>query len=79
MSIFKKLTAQDIAVVPFNAHKQYNFDSSSAAANSISVSKARYTSESIHTYSGSVLAEDINFAKYSQIDHLFYRDYKNCF
>ena len=33
-SVFKKFTAQDKAIVPFNAHKQYDYVSESAALNS---------------------------------------------
>ena len=50
-TVYKKLTAQDIAVVPFNAHKQYNFDSGSASSNSVNVFQSRWTSESIDLYS----------------------------
>ena len=35
MSIYKPFKPQDYSIVPFNAHKQYNFDSSSAAANKV--------------------------------------------
>ena len=67
-TVYKKLTAQDIAVVPFNAHKQYNFDSGSASSNSINYFNSSWTSESIDLYnSGNI--------KYQQIDHLFYRNY----
>ena len=34
-SDYKQFTAQDFATVPFNAHKQYNFGSASAAENQI--------------------------------------------
>ena len=47
MSIFKKFTAQDIALVPFNAHKQYNFNSESAALNQLTYFQTQWTSESI--------------------------------
>tara|TARA_R110001583_G_scaffold5763_1_gene30594 strand:- start:165 stop:2759 length:2595 start_codon:yes stop_codon:yes gene_type:complete len=79
-TVYKKLTAQDIAVVPFNAHKQYNFDSASAASNSLTYYDTRWTSESIDIYSSGSSSIDnrdkINTIKYSQIDHLFYRNYK---
>ena len=35
MSVYKPFKPQDYAVVPFNAHKQYDFTSASAAANKI--------------------------------------------
>ena len=82
MSIYKKLTAQDIAVIPFNAHKQYDFTSGSASSNSINHFNTRWTSESIELYSsGSTTeyglpADSINTIKYYQTDHLFYKNFK---
>ena len=82
MSIYKKFTAQDIAVVPFNAHKQYDFTSGSASTNSIKHFNTSWTSESIDIYSsGSTVnyglpADSINAVKYYQIDHLFYKNFK---
>ena len=74
--VYKKFTAQDIAIVPFNAHKQYNFGSSSAASNAVSHYNTRYTSESVSIWSGNSGSDDtINNIKYNQIDHLFYRDH----
>ncbi len=49
--VYKKFNSSDIAKVPFNAHKQYNFPSSSAASNKLTFYSARYTSESISLYS----------------------------
>ena len=66
---YKKFTANDIATVPFNAHKLYNFTSASAVLNKVTYFNANWTSESIDLYSsGSV--------KYNQIDHLFYKNNK---
>ena len=82
MSIYKKFTAQDIAVVPFNAHKQYDFTSGSASTNSIKHFNLSWTSESIDIYSsGSTTsyglpADSINTIKYYQTDHLFYKNFK---
>ena len=82
MSIYKKFTAQDIAVVPFNAHKQYDFTSGSASTNSIKHFNTSWTSESIDIYSsGSTVnyglpADSINTIKYYQTDHLFYKNFK---
>ena len=82
MSIYKKLTAQDIAVIPFNAHKQYDFTSGSASTNSIKHFNTSWTSESIDIYSsGSTTsyglpADSINTIKYYQTDHLFYKNFK---
>ena len=50
-SVFKKFTAQDKAMVPFNAHKQYNFTSASAASNALTWFNTSWTSESISLYS----------------------------
>ena len=80
-TVYKKLTTQDIAVVPFNAHKQYNFDSGSASSNSVNVFQSRWTSESIDLYSSAstsygLPADSINAVKYRQLDHLFYKDFK---
>ena len=68
-TVYKKFTPQDYAIVPFNAHKQYNFTSASAASNQVTYFNTKWTSESIdlHT-SGNI--------KYSQLDHLFYRNFK---
>ena len=66
---YKKFTANDIATVPFNAHKLYNFTSASAVLNKVTYFNANWTSESIDLYS----SESI---KYNQIDHLFYKNNK---
>ena len=81
MSIYKKFTAQDYATIPFNAHKQYNFDNFSAASSSVNYFATSWTSESIDFYSapgsGSEPNTDrINTIKYNQIDHLFYKNFK---
>ena len=76
--IYKKFTAQDKAIIPFNAHKQYKFQSSSAVLHNIRHDNTSYTSESISLYSSasSVYGGDSkNVVKYNQLDHLFYRDY----
>ena len=76
--IYKKISPQDFAVVPFNAHKQYDFTSASAASNQIAHYNTSYTSESISLYSSASAAyggDTINVVKYNQIDHLFYRNY----
>ena len=75
--VYKQFTAQDKALIPFNAHKQYNFTSASAASNSIKYYSARWTSESYSTYSSGSASADINanVIKYNQIDKLYYRDY----
>ena len=68
MSVYKQFLPKDYAVVPFNANKQYNFNSSSAALNNISFFSSSFNSESIDLYnSGNV--------KYQQINHLYYSNY----
>ena len=81
-SIYKKFTVQDFTTVPFNAHKQYTFESASAAANSINHFDTRYTSESISLYSSAStnpqgLFDPINTIKYNQIDHLNYNRFRS--
>ena len=78
--VYKKFTAQDKAIIPFNAHKQYNFTSASAVLNQVTYFTSSYTSESVSTYSSASsntqgVFDSINNIKYNQIDHLFYRDY----
>ena len=77
MSVYKKFSPLDYATVPFNAHKQYDFNSASAALNKITHFDTRWTSESISIYSGNSGSDDsINAIKYQQLDHLFYRNFK---
>ena len=45
--VYKQFSANDIATVPFNAHKQYDFTSASAVTNKVSTFSGQYTSESI--------------------------------
>ena len=85
-SIYKKLTAQDIGQVPFNANKQYNIHSSSFASQSITnwESSDNYTwsSASIESFSsgakdGVYPSLDTEYSlKYFQLEHLFYKDFK---
>ena len=78
MYAYKKLTAQDVAVVPFNAHKQYDFDSASCSTHKIDHYSTQWTSESISLYTSTsaVYGGDVkNVVKYQQLDHLFYREF----
>ena len=80
-SVYKQFTAQDFATVPFNAHKQYNLNSSSAASNKITYHSAKWTSESISLYSSASsnpygVFDPINTIKYNQIDNTFYKNFK---
>ena len=72
MSVYKKFTANDVAVIPFNAHKQYTFTSASAASNKVTYFSTRWTSESIDLYS-SASTDTFNTIKYNQLDHLYYK------
>lgn len=68
MSVYKKFSPKDYAVVPFNAHKQYIFDSSSAAFNSVNYFTSSHSPSNVSFYNSGNL-------KYQQIDHLYYRNY----
>ena len=81
MSVWKQFTTQDFSITPFNAHKQYNYGSASAALKRVTQFSTKWTSESISNYSSAStnpdgLFDPINTIKYNQIDHLFYRNYK---
>ncbi len=77
MSVYKKFSPLDYATVPFNAHKQYDFSSASAATNRITHFDTRWISESISRYSGNNGNNDnVNAIKYQQLDHLYYRNFK---
>tara|TARA_R110002153_G_scaffold60594_3_gene164055 strand:- start:531 stop:2318 length:1788 start_codon:yes stop_codon:yes gene_type:complete len=69
MSVYKKLLPQDYSITPFNANKQYTFNSASAASNNCNYYSGSYNSSSIDLF-------DSGNIKYHQIDHLFYRNYK---
>ena len=69
MSVYKPFKPQDYAVVPFNAHKQYDFTSASAAANKVTYQTTFYDGDSpVDQYTSDNI-------KYSQLEHLFYRNY----
>ena len=56
MFVYKKLKPSDVSITPFEAHKQYTYDSSSAGNNGITFSTAHWTSESKAHYSENNLA-----------------------
>ena len=58
--VYKQFTAQDKALIPFNAHKQYNFTSTNALTNSASYYSTRWTSESYDTYSTHPLSASVD-------------------
>ena len=80
--IYKKFTAQDKAVIPFNAHKQYDIDNEDVSTNQITYFHTSWTKESVDTYSSAsstiydLPADTNNHAKYNQLDHLFYKNFK---
>jgi hypothetical protein len=69
MSVYKPFKPQDYAVVPFNAHKLYDFTSASAAANKVVFQTTFFDADS--PVDGYVS----NNIRYSQIEHMFYRNY----
>jgi len=71
-TVYKNFTPQDYAIVPFNAHKQYNFVSSSASSNSINYYNTKWTSESIDLQTSDNI-------KYNQLDHIFYRNFNKIY
>ena len=78
--VYKRFTPQDTITVPFNAHKQYDFNSSSASEYSVNYYTSSYTSESVSVYSSASsnplgTFDPINNIKYNQIDYLYYRNY----
>jgi len=77
--VYKKFTAQDKAVIPFNAHKQYDFNSSSAATNKIKYYATEWVSESVSLYTSSSAyygGDTKNVVKYRQLGNSFYKNYK---
>jgi hypothetical protein len=81
-SVYKQFTAQDIGLVPFNAHKQYTFNSSSVSSNQITSFDGTWSSASIDSFSsgatdhGYFINDYGNSLKYFQLDHLYYKDHK---
>jgi len=68
MSAYKQFFPKDYAVVPFNANKQYTFNSASADLNQIKSFSAKWSSNPIDTFNEGNI-------KYQQTDHLFYKNY----
>ena len=69
MSVYKPFKPQDYAVVPFNAHKLYDFTSASAAANKVEFQTTFFKADvPVDEYTS-------NNIRYSQIEHMFYRNY----
>jgi len=77
--VYKKFTAQDMAIIPFNAHKQYDFTSGSAATNKVKYYSTQWVSESVSLYttaSGVYGGDTKNVVKYRQLENSFYKNYK---
>ena len=66
---YKQFTPQDYSIIPFNAHKQYDFTSASAASNQVTYFNTQWDSTFVSSYNSGTV-------KYNQIDHLFYRNFK---
>ena len=76
MFVYKKLKPSDVSITPFEAHKQYSYDSSSAGSNGLTFYTAQWTSESKAHYSVNNLAGNfLNHRNYFQLDKIFYRNY----
>ena len=73
MAVFKSLSPDDVSRVPFNANKQFTFNSSSAATVGFTVERFEYTSSILDTFSSSS-TDSKNIIKYYQLDHLFYKN-----
>ena len=68
MFVYKKLKVSDVSITPFEAHKQYNYVSSSAGDNGITFGTTSWSlnNKSLFT-SGNI--------KYFQLDKMLYRNY----
>ena len=74
--VYKKFTAQDMAIIPFNAHKQYDFASASAATNKVKYYATQWVSESVSLYTSSSAyygGDTKNVVKYRQLENSFYK------
>ena len=77
--VYKKFTAQDSAIIPFNAHKQYDFGTTTFAANKITWYSSSWTSESVSRYTSASApygGDTKNVVKYRQLENSFYKNYK---
>ena len=70
MFVYKKLKASDIAVVPFNAHKQYTYTlkGKSDSIKHVYFVTASWSQSAIEDYGASACA-------HRQLEHLYYGDY----
>lgn len=76
MFVYKKLKPSDVSITPFEAHKQFSYDSSSAGDNGITFRTTLWTSESKYHYSANNIAGNFyHHRDYFQFDKGFYRDY----
>ena len=79
MSVYKQFSPKDYSVVPFNAHKQYDFTSASAATNKVKYYATQWVSESVSLYTSSSAyygGDTKNVVKYRQLENSFYKNYK---
>ena len=75
MAIYKSLGPDDISRVPFNANRQFTFNSSSAGSAKFSIETFQYSASALDTFS-SASTDKKNTIKYYQLDHLFYKNYR---
>ena len=70
MFVYKKLKASDIAVVPFNAHKQYTYTlkGKSDSIKHVYFVTASWSQSAIEDYGAAACA-------HRQLEHLYYGDY----
>ena len=70
MFVYKKLKASDIAVVPFNAHKQYTYTlkGKSDSIKHVYFVTASWSQSAKEEYGASTCA-------HKQLEHLYYGDY----
>jgi len=74
MAVYKTLGPDDISRIPFNANKQFTFNSSSADTVGFTIETFQYLASALDTFSNAS-ADSKNTLKYYQLDHLFYKNY----
>ena len=73
MAVYKTLGPDDISRIPFNANKQFTFNSASSAAVGITFQTFNYPTTTLDTFSNG--NDTNNSIKYQQLDHLFYKNH----
>ena len=81
-TVFKKFSKSDVSITPFTAHKKFSFLTTSSLKNvGGSIIEAYYPSSSYRSgfgfeWANSGSDDPSNYKKYSQLDHLFYKNSK---